>query len=94
MSTINEYYSADNVDDNTKITYFSRYLLIGTVVFHDFKLYVYQGGDGGEFDVFGWTVDEELTELSTKMLFGRKMADEFLLCCVLQGLLQNSCKCL
>jgi hypothetical protein len=28
------------------------------VVFHDFKLHVYQEGNDGEFDVFGWTVGE------------------------------------
>jgi hypothetical protein len=43
----------DDVDDNTEIWCFSQYLSTETVFFRDFKPRMYQGGDDGEFDVFG-----------------------------------------
>jgi hypothetical protein len=39
--------------DNTKITHFSQYLSIDTVIFCDLKLKVYSVGNDGEFDIFG-----------------------------------------
>jgi hypothetical protein len=39
--------------DNTKIMHFSQSLLMDIAVFLYLKLEVYQGGDDGEFDMFG-----------------------------------------
>jgi hypothetical protein len=57
---------ADNVNDTTKITCFSRHLSIETLVFRDSKLQVHQGDDDSEFDVLGRTMEAEMNELLTK----------------------------
>jgi hypothetical protein len=50
------------VNDTTKITCFSRFLSIETLVFRDSKLQVHQRGDDSEFVVLGRRIEAEMNE--------------------------------
>ena len=72
-----------------KITCFSRYLSIETLVFRDSKFEVRQEGDDSELDVLGRTMEAEMNELLTKTVLSDKVEDIFWGCCMLRALVQN-----